>query len=242
MATESHEDAPARTTETTPLLPSNAEHYSVFTTSEKRLIILTAALASAFSPLSANIYYPALNSIAKDLHVSPSQINLTITTYMVRRAAIHTPPSIAYIPIDLPRHRTNIHRFLRRPGGPPTRLYLLFRDLHLRQHRACAAALVPRAAGPPRRAKLREQRHCRPRLRRGRRYHHLGGARRLHGPGLVGEYSRAVFGPDCRWAFESVSWLAGDLLVPGCFRYGVLRSFLGFLPGDVSGHCWGWVD
>lgn len=57
--------------------------YSVFTPTQKRFIILTAALASSFSPLSANIYYPALNSIAKDLRVSPSQINLTITTYMV---------------------------------------------------------------------------------------------------------------------------------------------------------------
>ncbi|KAJ6127758.1 hypothetical protein N7471_008975 [Penicillium samsonianum] len=59
------------------------EPYSVFTPTQKRFIILTAALASSFSPLSANIYYPALNSIAKDLRVSPSQMNLTITTYMI---------------------------------------------------------------------------------------------------------------------------------------------------------------
>lgn len=72
------------TAETTPLLPTASDsRYSVFTKNQKRCIILAAALASAFSPLSANIYYPALNSIAKDLHVSPSQINLTITTYMV---------------------------------------------------------------------------------------------------------------------------------------------------------------
>ncbi|PWY74901.1 citrate synthase [Aspergillus eucalypticola CBS 122712] len=57
--------------------------YSIFTPGQKRLIILTAALASSFSPLSANIYYPALNSIAADLHVTSSQINLTITTYML---------------------------------------------------------------------------------------------------------------------------------------------------------------
>ncbi|PWY89072.1 citrate synthase [Aspergillus heteromorphus CBS 117.55] len=68
-------------TEATALLPS--QPYSVFTTNQKRLIILTAALASSFSPLSANIYYPALNSLAADLHVSNSQINLTITTYML---------------------------------------------------------------------------------------------------------------------------------------------------------------
>lgn len=71
--------------ESTPLLAeSTPSHpYSVFTPSQKRLIILTAALASSFSPLSANIYYPALNSIAADLQVSTSKINLTITTYMV---------------------------------------------------------------------------------------------------------------------------------------------------------------
>ena len=78
--------------ETTPLLPtSQAQVYSIFTTSQKRLIILGAALASAFSPLSANIYYPALNSIAKDLGVTPSQVNLSITSYMVRcKNAVHT--------------------------------------------------------------------------------------------------------------------------------------------------------
>ncbi|KAF9893653.1 hypothetical protein FE257_010965 [Aspergillus nanangensis] len=59
------------------------EPYSIFTTNQKWLIILAAAIASTFSPLSANIYYPALNSIAADLHVSTSQVNLTITTYMV---------------------------------------------------------------------------------------------------------------------------------------------------------------
>ncbi|KAJ5190012.1 Major facilitator superfamily domain general substrate transporter [Penicillium cf. griseofulvum] len=71
--------------EQTPLLHATprTEPYSVFTSTQKRLIILTAALASSFSPLSANIYYPALNSIAKDLRVSASQINLTITTYMI---------------------------------------------------------------------------------------------------------------------------------------------------------------
>jgi hypothetical protein len=71
--------------ESTPLLAaaSPSETYSVFSPTQKSFIILAAALASSFSPLSANIYYPALNSIARDLEVSASQINLTITTYMV---------------------------------------------------------------------------------------------------------------------------------------------------------------
>ncbi|KAL3497178.1 citrate synthase-like protein [Aspergillus germanicus] len=72
----------ASATETTPLLPFEQRLYSIFTPSQKRLLILTAAVASSFSPLSANIYYPALNALAIDLHVSSAQINLTITTYM----------------------------------------------------------------------------------------------------------------------------------------------------------------
>ncbi|PLN83102.1 citrate synthase [Aspergillus taichungensis] len=78
------------TTETTPLLPPSKPPYSTFTTTQKRLIILTAALASTFSPFSANIYYPALNSIAADLHVTISQVNLTITTYMICQALAPT--------------------------------------------------------------------------------------------------------------------------------------------------------
>ncbi|CEJ57865.1 Putative Citrate synthase [Penicillium brasilianum] len=75
----------AEPVETTSLLShaSPQKPYSVFSNTQKRLIILVAAIASTFSPLSANIYFPALSSIAKDLGVSPSQINLTITTYMI---------------------------------------------------------------------------------------------------------------------------------------------------------------
>jgi hypothetical protein len=58
--------------------------YSIFTPWQKRFIILAASTGSFISPLTSNIYFPALNTIASDLHVSISQINLTITTYMVR--------------------------------------------------------------------------------------------------------------------------------------------------------------
>ena len=68
--------------EETPLLGAQAR-YSSFSNRQKKYIIVTAALASTFSPISANIYFPALNSVAKDLHVSASLINLTVTTYLV---------------------------------------------------------------------------------------------------------------------------------------------------------------
>ena len=57
--------------------------YSSFGIWEKRLIVFTASLASNFSPMSTNIYFPALNSVSTDLHVSVSEINLTVTTYLV---------------------------------------------------------------------------------------------------------------------------------------------------------------
>lgn len=57
--------------------------YSVYTTNQKRAIVLTASLAGFFSPLSGSIYYPALDTIAKSLNVSNSAANLTVTTYMV---------------------------------------------------------------------------------------------------------------------------------------------------------------
>lgn len=57
--------------------------YSSFTPWQKRFIILSASVGSFISPLTSNIYLPALTTIASDLHVSISQVNLTITTYMV---------------------------------------------------------------------------------------------------------------------------------------------------------------
>jgi hypothetical protein len=62
---------------------SSEAPYSTFTLTEKKLIVLMASMASFFSPLSSNMYLPALNVIASDLNVSSTLINLTITTYLV---------------------------------------------------------------------------------------------------------------------------------------------------------------
>lgn len=59
--------------------------YSMFTTFEKRSIVLAAAVGAFFSPLSAQIYYPALDALSRDLHVSVTEVNLTVTTYMVSK-------------------------------------------------------------------------------------------------------------------------------------------------------------
>ena len=62
---------------------SKTPPYSYFTTWQKRFIVMAASMGSLLSPLTTNIYFPALNTIANDLDVSVSKINLSITTYMV---------------------------------------------------------------------------------------------------------------------------------------------------------------
>ncbi|KAI3392925.1 hypothetical protein diail_4974 [Diaporthe ilicicola] len=57
--------------------------YSAFGRWEKTMIVLGATMAAFFSPLTGQIYFPALNVVAKDFGVSASQINLTVTTYMI---------------------------------------------------------------------------------------------------------------------------------------------------------------
>jgi hypothetical protein len=73
--------APVTTNET----PTD-EPFSIYTKKQKRLMVVFAAIAAFFSPLTASIYLPALNTLAKDLNVSNSQITLTITTYLVCKA------------------------------------------------------------------------------------------------------------------------------------------------------------
>ncbi|RMZ81652.1 hypothetical protein DV737_g2423, partial [Chaetothyriales sp. CBS 132003] len=77
------------TTTTTKSLP-NGSSWSIWSTQQRRFIILAASCASLLSPLSAQIYFPALNTIAKDLHVTDSLVNLSITAFMVFQAIAPT--------------------------------------------------------------------------------------------------------------------------------------------------------
>ena len=58
------------------------QRHSVFTSVEKWCIISMAAYGAWLSTLSSFIYFPAIPTLAKDLGVSVSKINLTITTYL----------------------------------------------------------------------------------------------------------------------------------------------------------------
>jgi multidrug resistance protein len=65
---------------------TNAEapqSYSAFTKGQKRFIVAMVTLASFFSPLSGQIYYPVMPTLAHNYHLTNALINLTITTYMV---------------------------------------------------------------------------------------------------------------------------------------------------------------
>ena len=63
--------------------PSSGSPHSVFSKRKKRFIVFMVACAGFFSPLSANIYFPALNTLAKEYHTTSSVMNLTLTSYMI---------------------------------------------------------------------------------------------------------------------------------------------------------------
>ncbi|KAK4188414.1 major facilitator superfamily domain-containing protein [Podospora australis] len=64
--------------------------YSVFSKGTKRWVVTMIAFSSFVSPMTANIYFPALVPIARDMGVSKSLINLTLTTYMILQAIAPT--------------------------------------------------------------------------------------------------------------------------------------------------------
>lgn len=57
--------------------------YSIFSPKTKAFIVIAVSISSLISPLGATTFYPALDVLAKDLHVTPTLINLSLTTYMV---------------------------------------------------------------------------------------------------------------------------------------------------------------
>ncbi|OAP62311.1 hypothetical protein AYL99_04514 [Fonsecaea erecta] len=62
---------------------SNQRPYSAFSNRAKWFIVTMTAMASFFSPLSGQIYYPVLPILTRTYHLSSSLINVSITTYMV---------------------------------------------------------------------------------------------------------------------------------------------------------------
>lgn len=59
--------------------------FSVYSRWQKRAMIVAVSLFALLSTMSASMYYPALPTIAEDLGVTTSDINLSVTTFMVRQ-------------------------------------------------------------------------------------------------------------------------------------------------------------
>ena len=62
--------------------------YSIFTKHEQLAMVLLTAFAATFSPLSSNLYFPALTAISCNLHTSLSKVNITVTSYMIISAFV----------------------------------------------------------------------------------------------------------------------------------------------------------
>jgi MFS family permease len=56
---------------------------SIYTAHEKWIIVSIIAVGGLFSPLTANVYLPAIPAVADAFHKSVSLINLTVTVYMI---------------------------------------------------------------------------------------------------------------------------------------------------------------
>ncbi|KAK4547436.1 hypothetical protein LTR36_001092 [Oleoguttula mirabilis] len=65
---------------------SSGPPYTIFSPKAKHLILASVSISSLISPFGATTFYPALNVLAADLHVTPSLINLSLTTYMIAQA------------------------------------------------------------------------------------------------------------------------------------------------------------
>ncbi|OJJ49055.1 hypothetical protein ASPZODRAFT_23332 [Penicilliopsis zonata CBS 506.65] len=57
--------------------------HSAFSRGQKVFIVAMVTLASFFSPLSGQIYYPVMPTLVRTYHLTTALVNLTITTYMI---------------------------------------------------------------------------------------------------------------------------------------------------------------
>ncbi|TLS26456.1 hypothetical protein PpBr36_05519 [Pyricularia pennisetigena] len=63
--------------------PDPADSYSKFGPKQRIVIIAIASTIGVLSPLSSNLYTPAIPAVAEDLGVSTDAVNLTITSYLI---------------------------------------------------------------------------------------------------------------------------------------------------------------
>lgn len=63
--------------------PDQPEPYTTFTKRQKWILVFLVSVAATFSGFASNIYFPALPTIAKDLDISTTLVNLTVTSYLI---------------------------------------------------------------------------------------------------------------------------------------------------------------
>ncbi|PSR78080.1 major facilitator superfamily domain-containing protein [Coniella lustricola] len=83
-ASERHENVDVEAAAAHQQQPDSTEApFSAFATRSKQLIVLGAASASVFAPLSMQVYLPSLTELVSDFGVSRSAVNLTVSVYMI---------------------------------------------------------------------------------------------------------------------------------------------------------------
>jgi hypothetical protein len=58
--------------------------YTIWGTGAKTWIIFLVSISALISPFGATTFFPALNILTDVLDITPTQLNISITTYMVR--------------------------------------------------------------------------------------------------------------------------------------------------------------
>jgi hypothetical protein len=144
-----------------PTVESLGEPYSIYTHRQKIGIIFTASFVSILSPMGSNIFIPAFNSVASDLHVSASMVNLTLTTYLVS-LALATKLGQADC-LDFSRHSSDVCWWILRLGRSATSISNMLGHLSGSVYWTGALRLLRRVAGSTGSPVSRQQRHRRTR-------------------------------------------------------------------------------
>lgn len=76
------------TTSTLVIEDPNDRPYSIFTGFQKKNIIIMASIAAFLSPLSSQIYLPATQKIGLEYGVSSTQVNLTMTVFIIMQGIV----------------------------------------------------------------------------------------------------------------------------------------------------------
>lgn len=139
--------------------PSTHEEleYCILPEWQKIALMLTASFATIISPISTSIYLPAVNVLTRDLGVSISLINVTISTYLVSIVPYPSKPSLISSP-DLPGHRTLLHRSLIRKLRSPPSIHDVLRYIPRREHRPRSPKRLCSPCGAKMHAELGQQR------------------------------------------------------------------------------------